>query len=128
MDFQQALDKFWNGFGVIAFQDDSVPDANQFEDMNINPYPRITYSVSTNDFGVPTSMTASIWDRSTSWKTALGILKEVKNTLKNGGVQIHYNEGVMWIKTGTPFSSEMSDPDDTIKRIVINIETEYLEV
>ena len=128
MDYQQTLDAFWNGFGVIAFQDDTVPDENQFADMNIAPYPRITYSVSTNDFGVPTSMTASIWARSNSWKTSVSILKQIKNTLKYGGIQLRYDEGVMWIKTGTPFSSNMTDPDDTIRRIVINIETEYLEV
>ena len=128
MNLQQTVDSFWNSFGVIAFQENSVPDANQFEEMGIQPYPRITYSLSTNDFGIPTSMTASVWDRSTSWKTVVEINNNIFKRLKDGGQTIKYDNGLMWIKTGTPFSNEMSDPDDTIKRIVINIETEYLEV
>ena len=126
MSVEQEINNFWNGFGVVAFQENSVPDENQFEAMGIEPYPRITYSMSTNDFGVPTSMTASVWDRSTSWKTVIEIRDRIKNLLKDGGCKLV--SGQIWIKTGSPFSSEMSDPDDTIKRIVMNIETEYLEV
>lgn len=128
MELEQALDNFWNSFGVKAFQENSVPDERTFQEMGIPPFPRITYSVSTNGFGIPTSLTASIWDRSTSWKSTATIKKQIKTRLKDGGEQIHYNNGVMWIKIGEPFSNEMSDPDDTIKRIVLNIEVEYLEV
>ena len=128
MDVQQALNTFWNSFGVIAFQENSVPDQNAFEAMQISPYPRITYSFTLNDFGVPTSLSASVWDRSESWKTASQLNNLIYKTLKDGGVKVDYDDGQIWIKTGAPFSSEMSDPDDMIKRYVINIETEYLEV
>lgn len=128
MDVQQALNTFWNSFGVIAFQENSVPDQNAFEAMQISPYPRITYGLTLNDFGVPTSLSASVWDRSESWKTASQLNNLIFKRLKDGGVKVNYDDGQIWIKTGTPFSSEMSDPDDMIKRYVINIETEYLEV
>lgn len=126
MTIEQSFNEFWNSFGVVAFHEASVPDEAQFERMGIAPYPRITYSLQTNDFGVPTSLTASVWDRSTSWQSTATLRDQIINRLKDGGVKI--NDGKIWIKTGAPTSSPMSDPDDTIKRIVINIETEYLEV
>lgn len=126
MTIEQSFNEFWNSFGVVAFHEASVPDEAQFERMGIAPYPRITYSLETNDFGVPTSLTASVWDRSTSWKSTAELRDQIINRLKDGGVKI--NDGKIWIKTGAPTSSPMSDPDDTLKRIVINIETEYLEV
>ena len=71
-------------------------------------------------------MTASVWDRSTSWKSTSELRDQIINRLKDGGVKI--NNGKIWIKTGVPNSSPLSDPGDTLKRIVINIEVEYLEV
>lgn len=126
MSTEQAFSDFWNSFGVAAFHEASVPDEVQFEEMGISPYPRITYSLQTNDFGIPTSLTASVWDRSTSWKSTSELRDQIINRIKEGGIKI--NDGKIWIKTGAPRSSPMSDPDDTIKRIVINIEVEYLEV
>jgi hypothetical protein len=39
-----------------------------------------------------------------------------------------YDKGVIWFKKGNPFLQRMADPDDAIRRIVVNIEVEYLEV
>lgn len=126
MSIEQAINDFWNSFGVIAFHEYSVPDERQLIEMGLQPYPRITYSLQTNDFGTPTTMTASVWDRSTSWKSTSELRDQIINRIKDGGVKI--NNGKIWIKTGEPNSSPLSDPDDTLKRIVINIEVEYLEV
>ena len=35
------------------------------------------------------------------------------------------DEGYLWIKRGNPFAQRMSDENDGIRRIYINIELEY---
>ena len=128
MDVEQAINQFWNSFGVIAFDEATTPDENQFKIMEISPYPRITYTVSLNDFGIPTSLRTSLWDKKTSFKRLDQLTNEIKNRLKYNGESIPYDNGMMWIKMGTPFSSHMTDPDDSIRHVVINTEIEYLEV
>lgn len=119
MDREQALHQFWSGFGVPAYDKNTVPDDAT--------YPRITYDVTVNEFGIPTSLFASIWDRNTSWGRITGIAHEIASRLSEGGYMVAYDGGVLWVKKGNPFQQRMGDPDDTIRRIIVNIEVEYLE-
>ena len=128
MDVQQAINAFWNSFGVIAFDEATTPDISQFEEMGLEPYPRITYTVSLNDFGIPTTLRTSLWDKKPSFKRLDQLTNNIKDRLRYNGESVKYDNGIMWIKMGTPFSSHMEDPDDTIRRVVINTEIEYLEV
>lgn len=128
MDVEQAINQFWNSFGVIAFDEATTPDITQFEEMKIEPYPRITYTVSLNAFGIPTSLRTSLWDKKPSFKRLDELTNQIKDRLKYNGEQIRYDNGTMWIKMGTPFSGHQTDPDDTIRHTVINVEIEYLEV
>lgn len=118
MDKEQTLHSFWSSFGVNAYDPNTVPDDA--------PFPRITYEVITNEFGVPTSLNGSIWDRSTGWNTITTICNQIDSRLSQGGQTLRYDGGMMWIKKGSPFASRLGDPDDTIRRIVINIEVEYV--
>ena len=75
MDKQQAYNSFWNSFGVLAFEENSVPDDDIIEEMIKSgiataKYPYITYQVLVGDLDQPLFPTASIWDRSTSWERA----------------------------------------------------------
>ena len=118
MDKEQALHQFWSSFGVVAYDENTVPEGAEL--------PRITYSVSISEFGQNTALTASVWDRSTSWKSVTDISHLIAKKLYNGGYMMKYNNGMMWIRKGTPFMQRMSDPDDSIRRIYINIEVEYI--
>lgn len=120
MDKEQTLNQFWNSFGVPAYDNYTVPDDAAF--------PRITYDVTVNDFGIPTSLFASIWDRNTSWGRITELAHEIDSRLSEGGQMVSYEDGALWIKKGNPFQQRMGDPDDTIRRIIVNIEIEYLEV
>lgn len=117
MDKEQALHNFWSQFGT-AYEQSTVPD-----DATL---PRITYEVITDNFGAQNVLSASIWDRSTSWKSVTDILHTIESTLGYGGQTIHYDEGMMWVKRGVPFAQRMTDTDDSIRRIVVNIEVEYI--
>ena len=118
MDKAQALHSFFSQFGVKAYQRDTVP-----EDAVL---PRITYEVILDEFGSQNIITASIWDRSTSWKGVRDIQKLLEQELTDGGSTVSYDGGVIWLKIAHPFAQDMSDEDDSIRRIVLNIEVEYL--
>ena len=77
MNKEQALDTFWNSFGIPAYDSQTVPpDA-------VLPY--ITYQVTTDSFDNQVSLTNSIWYRSTSWKEISDKASEVAERLGIGG-------------------------------------------
>lgn len=119
MDKEQALNQFWNQFEIPAYDVNTVPDDATF--------PRITYELSVNEHGVPIALRGSIWDKSTGWGRITTLAHKVDSRLSEGGQTIRYDGGMIWIKKGIPFQQRMGDPDDTIRRIYINIEVEYLE-
>ena len=118
MDKEQALNSFWNGFDLVAYDESSVP-----EDA-ILPY--ITYSVSVDEFLYPVSLTASIWYRSTSWEAITKKLNQISNEIGKGGKMVPYEGGSIWIKKGSPFAQRMTDSDSSIRRIFMNIEAEFI--
>lgn len=126
MTKEQALHNFWSQFGVSAWDNESVPDEVDFKEMEIEPFPRITYEVITDNFGARNTLTASIWDRSDGWENITTIKRKVAEKVGYGGQMVPYDEGAIWITRGIPFAQRLADEDDSIRRIVINIEVEYL--
>ncbi|HCJ37817.1 MAG TPA: hypothetical protein DHV37_05765 [Erysipelotrichaceae bacterium] len=121
MNREQALNSFWNSFGVKAYDENTVPDDA--------PIKKLTYETIVNEFGVSTAISVSIYDRSTSWKSVTDILELIDNRLKDGGATVQCDRGIIWLKKGTPFAQRFNDDtDDTVRRIILNIEIEYLEV
>lgn len=114
----QALNKFWNSFGLMAYDEGSVPDNAKL--------PYITYSAGDDDFGYPMSLTASIWYKSKSWATITAKCDEIAERIGRGGVTVPYDGGMIWIYKGSPFAQRMIDPDDSIRRIYINYEAEFI--
>ena len=116
----QALNAFWNGFNLKAYDETSVPD-----DATL---PYITYEVSSDDFGGTLAQTASLWYRSSSWSEITAKEQEIADFITRGGRMIKYDQGAMWISKGTPWAQRMGDPsDDLIRRIVLNIQIEFLD-
>lgn len=118
MDKIQALTSFWNGFNLTAYDESTVPDTADL--------PYITFSVSDDDFDHPVSLTASIWYRSKRWDEITNKFKEISEKIGRGGIMVQYDGGALWVKRGTPFGQRVSDPDDSIRRILINVEVEFI--
>ena len=120
MNKSQAINTFWNSFGLHAYDENSVPDDAVF--------PYITYSQATDSLGNVVLLNASIWDRSSSWITVSQIADEIAQTLAEYGYyKIKLDNGYLWMFKGTPFAQRMSDPiDREIKRIYLNVNAEYL--
>jgi hypothetical protein len=120
MDKAQAIQSFWESFGIPAYDETAVPDDA------VMPY--ITYSVSTDSLGSVVNMYASLWYHSTSWRE----ISEKTETIAEYIVRmsppsIEFNGGRLYIAKGTPFAQRMADPSDSmIRRMYLNIQAEFL--
>lgn len=114
-----AFYNFWSGFGLTAYEENTVPTDATF--------PYITYQVVTDSFGAEVALTASVWYLDTSWVESNAKAEEISRTISRGGKTIPVDGGVLWLKRGTPFAQSMGDEtDDLIKRKYLNITAEFL--
>lgn len=119
MDKSQAIDNFWKRFGLPAYDENTVPDDA--------PLPRITYSVETDSLDGELSLTASLWYRSKSWKDITQKAEDIgEYIVKMMPPTIPIDNGRLYISKGSPFAQRMTDPDDSIRRILLNINAEFL--
>ena len=130
MNKQQAFNRFWNSFGVLAFEENSVPTDDVFDSLikaGVAPakYPYITYQVITDDLGEPLFPTASIYDKDTSWERADTLANLISARIQNQKT-IKLDNGRMFITKGNPFAQHMPEEGDrTIRRIIINLAIEF---
>ena len=121
-----AIHEFWNSFGLKAFEENYVKDA----DENGNPikpeFPYITYQLVTDSFDREVAATASIWYRTTGWKAINAKTEKISAHIGLGGKIIKCDGGRIWIKRGQPFAQNMGDEsDDLIKRKYLNLTFEF---
>ncbi len=115
----QALYAFWSGFGLPAYDEGSVPDGATL--------PYITYETRTDEWGSQVAMTASLWYRSSSWAEITEKEMQIAEFIGRGGRMIAYDGGAMWITKALPWATRLpEEADDMIRRIVLNIQAEYL--
>lgn len=127
MTKEEAIQNFWNSFGIKAFEENWVEDA----DENGNPIkpqmPYITYQLVTDSFDREVSATASLWYRSESWTDINAKTEEIARFIGGGGCLLDCDGGFIWLKRGTPFAQNMGDEsDDLIRRKYINVTVEYM--
>lgn len=118
MTKEKAYHAFLASFGWPVYDENTVPDDAVL--------PRITYNLSDAEFGDPVAMSVNLWDRSTSWASVTAMKDRIYNAIGLGGKIIKFDGGYIWIKRGQPFSQRMADENDSIRRIYINLEVEYL--
>lgn len=122
-----AIYKFWNSFGIKAYEENTVIDAD--EDGNpVEPsFPYITYQLVTDSFDREVAATASLWYRGESWTAINAKTEEISAHIGLGGKIIKCDGGRIWIKRGHPFAQNMGDEsDDLIKRKYLNLTFEFL--
>lgn len=120
MDKAQALQNFWESFGIPAYEQTTVPESATM--------PYITYSVSTDSLDNVVNMYASVWYHSTSWKDISEKTEQISRYIVGmNPPSIKFDGGRLYIAKGTPFAQRMEDPnDDMIRRMYLNIQAEYL--
>jgi hypothetical protein len=128
MDKAQALNQFWNSFGLRAYEVSTVPEYifENGEKVKVE-MPYITYDVMTDNIERVVNLSASLWYRSTSWRDITLKAKEIEKRLaEHGGEVVKLDNGYMYIYPGTPFTQHGTDLDDSIRRININVQVEFL--
>ena len=114
-----AIYQFWSGFGLTAYEENTVPDDAKF--------PYITYQLVTDSFDNEIQLTASLWYRSESWTAINAKTEEISQKISRGGKIIPCDGGASWLKRGQPFAQNMGDEnDDLIKRKYLNITAEFI--
>lgn len=115
----EVLYRFWASFDLPAYDETSVPAKT--------PLPYMTYETADDSFENEVPLTASLWYRSTSWADITTKEKQIKSAIGRGGKILRTDDGALWLKCGTPFAQRMSDTDDSIRRIVLNVTVEFIE-
>lgn len=119
MNKSQALNQFWNSFDIPAYDENSVPDRTAF--------PYITYTESLDSLGNVLMLTASIWDRGSSWKFITDKQEEIAKKIgEHGHFTIKIDEGYLYLVKGTPFAQRMSEPGNDTIRVYLNLMGEFL--
>ena len=114
-----AIYQFWSGFGIIAYEENTVPEDAVF--------PYVTYQLVTDSFDREVAATASLWYRGESWTAINAKTEEISAHIGLGGKIIKCDGGRIWIKRGQPFAQNMGDEsDDLIKRKYINVVYEFM--
>ena len=123
MNKEQAYSEFWSGFGVLAFEENSMPDDETIQSQA--KYPYIAYQVIVDDLGHPIFPTASIYDRSTSWKRADELANVISERIQKMNT-IKLDNGRMFITKGSPFMQhQMESEDMNIRRVILNLGIEF---
>ena len=114
-----AIYQFWNSFGLIAYEENTVPHDATF--------PYITYQLVTDSFDREIPLSASLWYRSESWTGINAKTEEISQKISRGGKVISCDGGAIWLKRGQPFAQSMGDESDNlIKRKYLNITAEFM--
>ena len=114
-----AIYQFWSGFGLTAYEENTVPEDAVF--------PYVTYQLVTDSFGGEVAATASLWYRGESWTAINAKTEEIARFIGGGGCLLDCDSGFIWLKRGTPFAQNMGDEsDDLIKKKYINVTVEYM--
>jgi len=129
MTKEQALHTLWSSFGLIAYDENTVPTGE-----NAPPFPYITYAVQTGSMDADIMLTASLWYRSTSWAEISQKKDEIANAIYHetwytGDGEFKIDGGYMKVRLpdGRSFAQRMNDPsDDMIRRYLLTVNVEFL--
>ena len=116
-----ALQAFFSQF-MDAYAASAVP-----EDVT---FPYLTYELITSAWdGGEVGLTVNMWFRTTSEKEPNAAVDRLSKAIGLGGVQLPCDDGVIWLKRGSPWAQSLTDETDkTIKRRYINVTAEYLTI
>ena len=128
MDNFQAIQAFWEMFGVDAYDEQTT-----FDEGDSPAFPHITYESFSGTWESSRTMSAHLWNRQQngSWAWIKQKAEEIKKTIGNG-IVLPVDDGVMWFRIPeyTPFAQVIGSGSDDVKiqRIFLNVEVEFLTV
>ena len=116
MNREQAIQNFYSQF-LTAYDELSVPDGA------VLPY--ITYPLSVGQIDDIITVNPSIWYEGKSWTNITQKASQIMDGID--GHYINYDDGAILLYAGTPKYQRVDSGADNIRRIVLNIQMEFLE-
>lgn len=126
MDKGQALQVFWESFGIPAIDEQSSYDKATFEKLGISKR-YITYEVGTGNLSANQMLSGSLWYRETTWENITRKADQIAAFVGYGGRTYKIDGG--YLKIMLPQGQiyrRVLDPDTSYRRIIFNIEVAYL--
>lgn len=118
----EALQQFFAGFGIPAYPATSVPDDATF--------PWLTYDLVIGGWeSGETALTVNLWFYTESEAIPNAKAQEIADVIGLGGVTLPCQNGLIWLKRGSPWSQSLRDEaNPNVKRRYLNITAEFLTV
>lgn len=115
----EALYKFFSSFGLKAFPSSAVPAKEKL--------PYLTYDAPIGSWGdMSTSCTVKLWYHTASESVPNNKADEIGKAIGIGGVVLKCDDGVIWVKKGSPWCVSLTDPADTSTKMrQLNLEIDY---
>ena len=122
MTLAAAIYDFLSKYGLPVYEETSVPTGGDAPD-----FPYMTYSLVAGYWGDGEQpLTVNLWYRTSSNVEPNAKAQQIGDDIGEGGCQIPYDGGVVWIKRGTPpWQSVPNESDRSIKRRYINLILEF---
>lgn len=120
---EAAVYTFLSSFGIPAYAASSVPDQATF--------PYLTYDLVLGEWGQPeVNMPVNVWYRTESEAQPNAKVREIGERIGMGGVLLHCDGGMLWVKKGSPWAQAVTveGEDEKVKRRYVNINIEYLTI
>jgi len=130
MDKVQAINNFWNSFGIPAFDENTVPEKVPDQNGNMVPLtpPYITYNVVLDSMGSAVAANAELWYRSSSWADVTRKEQAIAEYITRGGRMVNYDGGAFWIQKARPWAQRLSESNDgLVRRVILNVTIEFLD-
>lgn len=121
MTQEAAIYLFLSGFGIPAYASASVPDQAEF--------PYLTYDLVLGEtMDVEINMPVNVWYRTDSEAIPNAKVREIHDAIGRSGVLVPCDDGLLWIKRGSPWAQAMTieGEDEKVKRRYVNINIETL--
>jgi hypothetical protein len=118
---EAAIYQFLASFGIPAYAATSVPDQATF--------PYISYELVVGEWlADEVNMPVNVWYRTESEAQPNAKVREIGERIGMGGVLLHCDGGVLWVKKGSPWAQAVTveGEDEKVKRRYVNINIEYL--
>ena len=116
VDVASALYTFFSGFGIQAYTTNNVPsDA-------VSPY--MTYDLAVGKTLSSTPIGARLWYEGTLPRAMLEKCDEIQKRIGTG-IQLQCGNGYIWLYQGDPFVQPVSDEDDRLSTLYLNVTASF---
>ena len=120
MTKSQALNEFFNSFGITAFPNTSIPEESVF--------PWLTYENKIGNAGdSPISISVNLYYYTDSEAVPNKKVEEIADALGLGGKMLPYDGGAIWIQRGNPWCIAVPDESNSaIKKRQLDMTLTFL--